>query len=286
MINKYKPDIIAIAGDGWGAIALYEGLIDKYKTIEVVTKDPDLIKLLNSKCKLINNLNELNSKLLICSGYKPIIQKNILDSIKVINIHYSMLPKYRGLHSVVWAILNGEEEIGLSIHLMNEFLDDGPILYQYSLKNNFSLTSSMIIMDFNEHIRQNISSIIYKYCNGKIKEITQNKEDATWFGRRNMSDCQIHFTYENVIIERMLNALTDPYPRPHIIYNRKMFFVYQLSFHSININYNHIGRILNIDNEGVYVSSKDGFVIIKELRTASNEQVNLNIFKLGTYINI
>lgn len=55
---------------------------------------------------------------------------------KIINIHYSLLPKYRGYHSTVWAIINDEKYLGLTIHEMSEYIDDGDIIYQYKVEND------------------------------------------------------------------------------------------------------------------------------------------------------
>jgi methionyl-tRNA formyltransferase len=59
-----------------------------------------------------------------------------------------LLPKYRGLHSTVWSILNNEPYFGLTIHIMNEFIDDGPVVYQYKFRNsgqNEFLTMSLTL---------------------------------------------------------------------------------------------------------------------------------------------
>lgn len=58
--------------------------------------------------------------LVITAGYKPLIPQEVIEKSKIINIHYSLLPKYRGLHSIIWALLNGEEYVGYSIHEIDQ----------------------------------------------------------------------------------------------------------------------------------------------------------------------
>ena len=111
--DKYKR--IILIGDGWGAISAFKSLQKLPNHIIVLTDDEDILA---EKPDRITNLDGLKNELLIFAGYKPIVPIDILDNNTCINIHYSLLPTYRGLHSTVWAILNDEPKLGLTIHLM------------------------------------------------------------------------------------------------------------------------------------------------------------------------
>lgn len=116
---------LVLLGNGWGFKALYKGLKDSKWKISLLTDDLELLKVSKDEHVLINSLENLEGKILICAGYAPIIKKEVLERNIIINIHYSLLPKYRGLHSTVWALLNNERYLGLTVHLMNESIDDG-----------------------------------------------------------------------------------------------------------------------------------------------------------------
>ncbi len=77
-----------------------------------------------------------DGELLICSGYSSTIRKSTIEAYKygVINIHTSLLPRYRGRHPVDWAMENKEQEIGITIHyIQDESIDTGDIILQDSI---------------------------------------------------------------------------------------------------------------------------------------------------------
>ncbi|MDC0862080.1 formyltransferase family protein [Alphaproteobacteria bacterium] len=89
--------------------------------------------------KVLNTVNFTNTDLIFSIGYMKKIPKIILNKYKTINLHPSLLPSYKGLMTHKRMILNNEKMYGFSIHLVNEFLDDGKILYQKSKSfNNLS----------------------------------------------------------------------------------------------------------------------------------------------------
>ena len=276
---------LCLAGNGWGAVSAYNSLKTTFPNIELITNDDDLLRLKQENHKRINNFNDSDSEYIICAGYKPIISKKELSQRKFINIHYSLLPKYRGLHSTVWAILNDEEYLGLTIHLMDEYIDNGDIISQYCIKNNRIDTSEFYMSHFNKWIENNLSSIILKYLNKEIEPVKQDYNIATWVGKRNIEDCRINFSQNHNYLKAFFRALVSPYPIPFIEMksNNERYFVSKASFIERNI-ISHFGRILNVDNQGVYVGSKDGYVILQEICDKNNTIVDNSIFKIGSYL--
>lgn len=272
---------IVLLGDGWGALAAYKSLICVFPKLKVVTKDRSLCV-----CSSLdeNDIYSFKNNLLIFSGYKPIVPATVLQDNLCINIHYSLLPKYRGLHSTVWAILNGESELGLTIHLMSKYIDDGPIIHQYKVNNDFSKTSREYMECFNNYIEAHLGKIIIDYLHDEVQPIQQNKYLATWVGRRKKEDCLIDFNKSLKYQRAFFRALVDPYPLPFIKYKDNEYIVTQVAFHEMNVE-THIGRILNIDNEGVWVKCLDGYLIIKEMIDKCGNKVHLEDFKIGVFLN-
>lgn len=275
---------IFFLGDGWGAIAAYKSLKNTFKQVHLISTDESVIKMLNGKLISETELYKLREKVIVVSGYKPLIPKEITDNNICINIHYSLLPKYRGLHSTVWAVLNDEEYVGLTIHLMNEFMDDGPIIHQKAFKNDFIATSSDYIKQNNQYIEQNLGRILLDYFNGKSQLLLNDKNQATWVGRRNHQDCKVDFSKTIYYLKCFFRALVAPYPLPYVVYNGEELTITKVEFHSVNVD-THIGRILNIDDDGLWVKVKDGYMVIKELKNIENQTVPFSNFKIGKYFN-
>lgn len=275
-------DEIAIIGDGWGAVAAYKSLKPIFGTIWVCSSDRELLKAV-SKDKVFVLTKDCCDKVLIFAGYKPIVPKEILNKNICINIHYSLLPQYRGFHSTVWAMLNDEPYLGLTVHLMNEFIDDGPVIFQYSVKNDFVSTSRDYMEHFNQHIESCLGEICRKYLESLIEPVIQDKTKASWVGKRKLADCQVNFGKNLAYQKAFFRALVAPYPLPFILFKGQKYIVKKVAFHNVNVA-TDIGRILNIDDEGIWVKCKDGYMILKELMDESQQLVPWDNFKIGQYL--
>ena len=260
---------IYIAGEGWGNECATKGLCTKFEKI-VHVED--------------HQLTDLKGETIVFAGYKPLVPRQVIADNDCINIHYSLLPKYRGLHATVWTILNDEDYVGFTIHQMTDFIDDGPIIYQYKLLNDRIKTCTEYIEIFNDYIAEHLGQIVNDYIQGKISLTENDKSQATWVGKRNHLDCRIDFNKDLHYLQCLFRALAAPYPLPYVVYNGEELSVIKVGFHFVNCD-THKGRILNIDNDGIWVKVKDGYMIIKELRDQNNNIVSFNRFRIGQYFN-
>ncbi len=273
---------IILAGEGWGAKSAYKGLKRKFQDIYLLTKDDKLIEEAKS-AKIIKSFDDVEYDYVLCAGYKLFIAKKYTDTQKFINIHYSLLPQYRGLHSTVWAILNNEKKLGLTIHLMNEYMDDGDIIYQFSVDNDFKSSSVDYMQLFNKHIELKLGDILSDYINGRIIANKQNKRKASWVGKRNLEDCRVNCNKSIDYQKAFFRSLVKPYPIPFFEYDNSLYFPLKVKFQKSNIE-THIGRILNIDNEGVWIKLLDGYMIFNLIQDSRGRNVDNYFFKIGKYI--
>lgn len=272
-----------IAGDGWGAQAAFDSLYNSRMNLSVLTSDYSLI----NRCKhceipVINDLQALKNHVIVFAGYKPIVDKQVLVDNKCINIHYSLLPAYRGFHSTVWAILNDEERVGLTIHEMSEYIDDGDIINQYSIVNDQEKTSFDYMNEFNQYIQNNLFDVISKYLKGEIIPKRQDKSKASWVGKRNVNHCKVDFSKSLKFQKNFFRALVFPYPTPWILIGVTKYNIRKIKLHYSSIE-TDIGRLLNIDNEGLWIKCLDGYLIIQELEDEQGKLIDLNSFKIGLY---
>lgn len=264
---------IYLAGNGWGVESAKKGLIPYFDDVIVYSEaEKELI-------------NALSGETIVFDGYKPIVPHSVIANNVCINVHYSLLPKYRGLHSTVWAILNDEDYLGLSIHLMNDYFDDGAIIHQKVYKNDRVKTSREYMEAYNGYVADNLGWILTDFIEGKTQLKENNKAEATWVGRRNHQDCKVDFNKELRYLQCLFRALVEPYPLPFVVYKGDELIVTRVGFHFVNVE-THIGRILNIDSDGLWVKAKDGYLIIKELVDQDNKIVDFDRFRIGQYFNI
>lgn len=130
----------------------------------------------------LNKLKEKNSDLFVVVAYGKILPENLIKMPKLgtINIHYSLLPKYRGASPVEATLLAGDEETGVSIQQMEFALDSGPILALEKIKIDINDTKN-ILRDKLINIGGNLlCKILPDIINKKIKGQVQNENEATF----------------------------------------------------------------------------------------------------------
>lgn len=271
---------ICLAGDGWGAIAALKSLQREYASVSVASDDAGVLTLLRDDDLAVQGFQSAAFDLVICAGYRSFVPSSVLQKQRIINIHYSLLPKYRGMHSTVWAILNGEEKLGLTIHMMNENMDDGDIIQQYEIDYT-GQNAAEIMIACNEYVELHLGDIVRDFLSGTLMPIPQIRAKATWVAKRNMNDCLIDFNWSCTFMRRFFKALVKPYPIPMIMVKGKMFGVAQADI--IDRNYFMTpGRVVNIDVDGVYIKLQDGLLLIKSLIDDSGMSIDpRSMLRLG-----
>lgn len=274
---------IGFAGEGWGAIVAVKSL-QQYFDIECFSLDENVIKELSGDYNLIFSFEEFKSEVIVCAGYKQLIPEIFILKYSIVNIHYSLLPDYRGLHSTAWAIMNGEKYLGLTIHLMNENIDDGPILHQKKFYNDKISSATYYMELMNKYILENFGKVIHQYVKGDLIPTEQDKKRASWVGKRGIDHNIINFEKSFEICKRLFRVLKHPYPYPQIKYKGKFYSVCKIKFHESKID-TDLSRILNIDQEGIWVKSLDGYIILDEIKDSSGNLIKNKTFKIGNYLN-
>jgi methionyl-tRNA formyltransferase len=258
---------ILLIGQGHGFQALINGFSNsKYQISVLLELNDELIT--NSDFTIINsNLSPELAKefsFVISSGYRKWIPSDTLSASTFINIHYALFPKYRGMHSIVWAIINGETNVGVTVHLMDEGLDSGPIIWQKSIEI-LEKTSWEIMLDCDQLVTSCIDRVFEDYLGGVNLPIPQNEHDAFYVGKRNRKDCQVDWdTWDIVTFERALKALVAPYPLPFFEFSGKYFEIAHAEI--IKKNYIEInGHVVHISRDFVQIKIPGGLINLFEL---------------------
>lgn len=270
---------ICLAGSGWGAVAAFKSLKKDFKTIDVNSNDVDLLAIMREADNVVNSFSR-NYDVIICAGYMPIITCKDLSKNEFLNIHYSLLPKYRGMHSTVWAILNGEECLGLTIHKVNENIDDGDIIYQHSMRYE-DHTATDVMVYCNKHIENNLSKVITSYLDNNITPKKQEKSFASWVCKRNLTDCEIDFSQNISYLRRFFKALSSPYPRPYFLLKGSKLTVEKYKFISNDVIMTN-GRVVNIDEEGLWIQINGGYLICSLVVDENDQKFDFRNIKIGT----
>lgn len=256
-------DIIFSGGSHYGNGALHS--IQKcFDRVYIHESTPDFIKGgMRESDVIIRDFDDADCNYVFLAGHADLISGSQLSKKVYINVHGALLPKYRGMHSTFWAIMNGEKQLGITFHLVDEGMDSGPILKQYSFEYSGQPVSK-INMQIDELVAEHSGSVLCDYLDGKLKPIPQDDSIATFGARRNLDDCVVDFNMPNMLLRRFFHALTPPYPLPRIYIKSKLYEITSYEIEDRNY-YGATGRCVNIDRRGIWIKTADGFLIVKEL---------------------
>jgi methionyl-tRNA formyltransferase len=168
------------------------------------------------KGEYVKALKKYSPDIAVCKAFGEIVPKEFLDypQYGCINVHFSLLPKYRGAVPIQKAILEGENETGISIMLMSEGLDEGDILemFKEEIKDddtNISLRKRLV-----EKTTEVLIPTLKKWINGEIAPKPQNDNEATYCWEKDISKEKAQIIWSKhppIHIERMIRAFV-PWP--------------------------------------------------------------------------
>ena len=284
MINN-KTTKIVLLGNGHAAFESFERIMKRFNVCGVIIPYEDIV--IEKLCKDnnieysydINDLDNFRPEVCLMISYGNIIPNKFIEKYKFLNVHYGLLPKYRGMHTVAWAIINGEKEVGYTIHEVDDMIDNGDILDQCKIEIQKTEDRNIIMNKLDMLLRDNICEFIDKYLNNKLEGKKQDISKATFFGKRNIDDCKINWNDSTENILNFIRALVPPYPGAFTNYRGNKIII--ISAEEFNKeNYKEIpGHIVYYKkSEGVIVKTQDTTIIIK------NIIVNGKIIRSDEYI--
>lgn len=160
-----------------------------------------------------------NIDLSIVVAYGSIIPKDVIDipTHKTINVHYSLLPKYRGAAPTEAAILAGDTETGVSIQLMRPKLDTGPVVAHANVYIGADETTPELRARLTETGAALLTWTLPDLFAGKLDPIEQDESHATHCGKIKKEDAEIHFTDDAETNYRKYRAYKE-WPRTYFFH--------------------------------------------------------------------
>jgi len=159
--------------------------------------------------------------------YRQILQRDILDIPKsgCLNLHGSLLPKYRGRVPINWVLVNGERETGVTLHDMTPRPDDGDIVAQERIAISDDDTALTLHRKTALAAERLLDGILPRILDGTAPRIPQDHRQATYFGGRRPSDGEIDWFKTAQEVRNLVRAVTKPFPGAFsFIGERKCFF--------------------------------------------------------------
>jgi len=305
--NTMKPKIIFLGTPEFGAIVLEKLIKNEFKPALVITASdkpvgrkqiitPSPVKIIAEKYKVTvlqpKKIQEAESKikkikpgLIIVAAYGEIIPKKILDIPKhgSLNVHPSLLPKYRGASPIQFAILNGEEKTGISIIKMTEKLDQGPILasLEYLIKSS-DVTYKELEEELANWGAELLIEIIPDWIDGEIKPKPQDESKATYARIIKKEDGKINWEKTSEEIERQVRAF-NPWPSAFCKVDNKTIKIWKSSTleQTKHSPVGPPGKVYLAPNDRIAVQCGKDYLIIGELQFSGKRKMKVEEFLKG-----
>lgn len=229
----------------------------------------------------IRRIKELNPDLILLCAYGQIIPKEILEIPKYgpLNIHPSLLPKHRGASPIQATILNGDKETGVSLIMMDEEMDHGPIVASTKLQIINSQTYKELENKLIDVGADLVIKTLPKWVEGKIKAQAQDHSQATFCKLIKKEDGKIDWNKSAEEIERQIRAFRE-WPTAYTFWNNKQLKILEADILNENKN-KKVGEIFLTDNKELAVQTGDGILIFEQVQLEGKKPMSAEDFLNG-----
>ena len=301
-MNNYKQRIVFMGTPQFASKILEGLLINEYNIVCVVCQPDKAVgrKHLLQACpvkqlsndKMIPVISPENIKndyqeileykpdLIITCAYGQIIPKQILDypKYKCINVHASLLPKYRGASPIQSALINGENKTGVSLMYMNEKMDAGDILYQESIDIDIHDTNTSLFAKLADLGLKILLEHLPDIFEDNINPIRQDEDLVTYAKKLDKDIEHISFQDQVINVYNHIRGLLDEPGCYFMIKDRKYKIIkafYEIS-DAVNPN-----TFIGLENDYLRLDCLDGYIKVYEIKPEGKNVMNSKAFHNG-----
>ncbi len=227
----------------------------------------------------VDFLSKYQADVFLVAAFGQILPKSILDMPRLgcVNVHASLLPKYRGAAPIQWAVINGEEVAGVTTMMMGEGLDNGDMLLKSEIRLDRYETGGSLFDRLAVLGGELAVTTIEALDRGEITPIPQNEEEATHVGMIKKDFGLIDFNKPAVEIERLMRGL-DPWPSAFTHLNGKTLKLWRAEVVEKN---GTPGEVISTDKKSFVVACGQGALQITELQLEGKKRMKTEDFLRG-----
>lgn len=207
-----------------------------------------------------------------------------------LNLHDSLLPKGTGFSPVLWSLISGESQIGLTIHRMDQNLDTGDILVQRALPIGPKDTGTELVERGIDLIPGALKEALTALESGTAEWRPQNRAERTYFHKRSERDSLIDWNWPAEVLERLVRALSEPYPAAYTYYRGERIEILEAKVSEIRYG-GTPGRVIVQEDGGAVVAGPEAYrggnrgLVITRVRSADGvEHSGDKFFRRGGYL--
>lgn len=234
----------------------------------------------------VDEIRRVMPDVILSIGWRRLIPKSIFQIPKyhAVNIHGGLLPKYRGFAPINWAIINGETEVGITSHYIDEEIDTGDIILQRKISISFEDTAYDVYKKILSLVPNVVKETLSLIESQKVKPIIQkNIKEGFICTRRFPVDGKIDWSQDRIKVYNLIRALSDPYPNAYCFYNEEKIYIKKAKLSDDDFR-GMAGRINAIRDDGIIVTCgteyhKNQAILITEIATEEKTYRPKDYFK-------
>lgn len=248
--------------------ALDNGIEKIYQPEKI--KDEDFVKV----------LKDLNADLFVVVAYGQLLSEQVLNIPKYgcINVHGSLLPKYRGAAPIQWAIINGEEKTGVTIQYMEKGLDSGDMILKEEIIIEKTETYKTLYDKMSIVGAETLIKAIELIETGNVNAEKQNHDEATYAPMIYKEMGHINWNNSSKDIINLIRGI-NPIPMAYSIYKDEVFKISEVE--EVSGYSGNIGEIVDVQKDGFIVKTKDSAIIIKEMQAKGGKRMKTSDYLRG-----
>lgn len=235
--------------------------------------------------EFVNILKDINPDVIIVVAFGQILSKDILDIPKYgcINVHASLLPKYRGAAPINWVIINGEKTTGVTTMYMDVGLDTGDMILKKEMNIEVDQTAGELhdkMMYVGADVLKDTLRLIE---NNNAPRQKQNDDESSYAPIMDKNLGNINWAKKSEDIYNLIRG-TNPWPSAYTKYNDDTMKIWKSEILDKESN-NKPGTILKVDKEGIQVATGNKILLLKEIQMPGKRRMSVEDYIKGNDID-
>ncbi|WP_026211861.1 methionyl-tRNA formyltransferase [Longispora albida] len=244
--------------------------------------------------ELYEALTAADADVIVATNWRTWIPPRVFNAPRkgTLNVHDSLLPAYAGFAPLLWALINGEKEVGVTAHMMDDTLDAGPIVLQHRVTVEDTDTTTDLFHKtlalFGPITVEGLDLIEA----GKAELTPQDRSQASFFHKRSEEDIRIDWTWQAEELERLVRAQSEPYPQAFCYHGSERLEILAAAVSAERYG-GTPGRIFYREGDGVAIVAGAGArrgrnhaLLIRRVRTSAGRELAASEYftRMGGYL--
>ena len=235
--------------------------------------------------KILHTLRDLNGDVFAVVAYRILPKKVINIPLKgAINLHGSLLPKYRGAAPIQWALINGESETGLTTFIIQPKVDKGNILLQKTIKIDSDDNYGSLAEKMSHTGAELLVNTVDRFESENVEPYNQLDSNATMAPKITPALTNISWEKSAKEIHNLIRGLA-PFPGARTVLDSKTLKIFKTKYIEENST-NNSGEISNIGKDSFNVQTGKGQLIVLEVQVEGKRRMNAGDFLRGVQLDI